>query len=226
VGAASTVGQIPPVRILYSFLASSDLKVLDLHRIELPAHPEPIPLPFSLREIKIYAGEDETERNGSHAMLCQPSVTALELDGEGESHSNLLHDFFPIAHQLVTLSITLPLEPESFAPKFLEACVSLRHLTIDSLIPSWMKSIPVPLVSLEFIEFNDFDASCLVDLLEEGAVGVSKLQRLAIQEEDKSKTRASEGIRSWKKMVKMCRERGIKIVDGAYAESLVRVHPI
>jgi hypothetical protein len=173
-------------------------------------------LPFNMERLSITFDTDvPIPPSQPLATLCQPSIHHLCLVC-GPACAPILHNFLPLTHQLRTLTLARSAD-QSFLPTYLQACRSLQHLKISNVEQACLKALPSPLVTLSLRHFTPEDAGALFEFIEDGAVGVSKLQRLEVRVLNSHglpsglPENATEEGTIWRDLAMICWEKGIMI---------------
>lgn len=195
--------------------------MLQLDAIHLDLEDTSLVLPFALEKLVICLGNTTLEHlSGPLATLCQRSIRELVVEIDSDHPPWLLH-LLPIAHQLITFSLELTChsEEEPIVPTFLRACTRLEVFELAWLRPGWLEALSNSLVELKLMRLPIESAESLVEMIRDGVIGVSKLQRLVFEVEELhglSTTlpeNATEEGTVRRELATICREKGIKIVQ-------------
>jgi hypothetical protein len=193
--------------------------VLHLDAVQLNLEATSIVLPFALEKLVICLGNTTLEHlSGPLAMLCQRSIRELVVEIDSDHPPWLLH-LLPIAHQLITFSLELTCssEEEPIVPTFLRACTHLEVFELAWLRPGWLEALSNSLVELKLMRLPIESAESLVEMIRDGVIGVSKLQRLVFEVEELNglsttlPENATEEGTVRRELATICREKGIKI---------------
>lgn len=195
-----------------------DLEYLFSSDVYLCVDDTSLPLPFSLSSLVLFlrSGQDHSTLRYL-AMQCQPSLVDLNLVVPLYESLPLsyIEAFFPVAHQLTDLRLHAH-EADPSIPPFLRACTALQHFRTFIVYRDWIDALSVPLVSYAIDCVRSEDVEGLIELIEDGVLGVSKLRRLGLGKYARSKLAGAGGaegdvLDNWGELAKLCREKGIKI---------------
>jgi hypothetical protein len=225
----SKVCCIVSLAILDTDPRSLDLDSLILTYAHLVVDDPSLPLPFSLSTLALALPKGQ-DYGTLHYLVtqCQPSLVELELWLPQLLPSVLpyLAAFIPIAHQLTKLDLQTR-QDDPMATPFLSACTALSYLTAETVTVPWVKALRVALQDLAVMEVQSEGVDRLIELIEDGVLGVSKLESLTLAEDAVSKLAGAEGaegdvLDNWGELAKLCREKGIKIEASVVFVSLTQ----